>query len=167
MKCRIAFICLGVASLFAMTNSIFAQGTAFTYQGQLLLNSSPVRGAFDLQFKLRPQPSSQSQVGPTLTNAPTAVSNGLFTVVLDFGDVFGTNPVYLEIGVRTNGSQSAYIILSQPQLITSAPYAVQALNATTFTGVINDNQLSANVPLLNGNPVFTGQASFSNAVGNF
>jgi len=32
--------------------------------------------------------SGPAQVGVTLTNAATAVSNGLFTVVLDFGNQF-------------------------------------------------------------------------------
>ena len=31
---------------------VFAQGTAFTYQGRLLENSSPASGAYDLRFTL-------------------------------------------------------------------------------------------------------------------
>jgi hypothetical protein len=169
MKCRNVFICLGVAlcGLFATQNSIFAQGTAFTYQGQLLLNSTVVNGQFDLQFKLRPATNGVGQIGPTLTNAPTGVTNGLFTVALDFGDVFNVSPLFLEVGVRTNGSTAAYVILSPLQPITSAPYAVQALQAATFLGGVSDAQLSANVPRLNASNNFTGNVTFSNAAGNF
>lgn len=154
MKCRILFIVWGVAfcTLFAPLNCVFAQGTAFTYQGQLLLNSEAVTGNFDLQFRLRPALSSTNQVGPTLTNSPTGVTNGLFIVTLDFGDVWANNPLYLEIGLRTNGSASAYNILSPTQLITSAPYAVQALQSANFTGAIADSQLSTNIAQLDAEP---------------
>lgn len=167
MKCRSLFICWGVACWFASLNSVLAQGTAFTYQGELYLNAAPANGNYDMQFKLRPQATGTNQVGSTLTNAPTGVTNGLFTVALDFGDVFTTNPLYLEIGLRTNGSTSAYTILAPTQLITSAPYAVQALSATSLTGIISDAQLPTNVPTLNSNSVFTARATFSNATGFF
>jgi len=39
--------------------------------------------------------------GP-LTAVP--VTNGLFTVLLDFGSVFNSTPYYLQIGVRSNFS---------------------------------------------------------------
>lgn len=169
MKCRHLFIAWGVAlcGLFASQITVLAQGTLFTYQGQLLLNSSVANGQFDMQFKLHPTPTTTNQVGATLTNAPVGVTNGLFTVPLDFGNVFTTSPLYLEIGVRTNGSTAAYTILSPVQLISSAPYAVQALNSTFFSGGVVDTQLSANVPLLNGTDVFTGTDSFANASGTF
>lgn len=169
MKYRSLFVVWGFAmcAWLASLNSASAQGTAFTYQGRLLSNNVAVTGNYDMQFVLYLAPTGTNQTGPILTNAPVAVTNGLFLTTLDFGDAYNVSPLYLGIGVRTNGSTNAYLVLSPRQLLTSAPYAVQALNATAFTGAIADGQLSANVPLLNGSPTFTGTVTFSNATGNF
>src|SRR6266436_5718142 len=60
-------------------------GSAFTYQGRLLVSLAPANTPHDLQFTLVDQSSGGIQIaGPiTLDNVPT--SNGLFTVQLDFG----------------------------------------------------------------------------------
>src|SRR5215467_14401436 len=106
----------------------FAQGAAFTYQGRLNSSGNVANGSYDLQFSVWSAASGPSQVGGTLTNTATAVSNGLFTVTLDFGDQFpGTNR-WLEIGVRTNGG-GAFTTLSPRQQVTSTPYAIQSANA--------------------------------------
>src|SRR5687767_6158432 len=81
----------------------FAQGTAFTYQGRLNDGASPANGTYDLKFALFDAASTGNQVGGALTNAATAVSNGLFIVTLDFGNQFPGPDRWLEIGVRTNG----------------------------------------------------------------
>jgi hypothetical protein len=44
------------------------------------------------------------QVGNALTNSAFGITNGLFTVILDFGNQFGGSARWLEIGVRTNGN---------------------------------------------------------------
>ena len=167
MKCRTLLACWGVAlcSLVAALNSVQAQTTAFTYQGRLLVNAAPVTGSYDLQFILRQTDNSQS--GPTLTNAPVGVTNGLFTTVLNFGNVFGGNLLYLEIGVRTNGSTAAYTILSPTQLLTSVPQAILALQSANYNGVIADNQLSTNIARLNASAIFGNLVTLNNATGKF
>ena len=173
MKRCLSFILLGAAlcGWFACVESVFAQGTAFTYQGSLSAGGQPVTGNFDLQFKLHPASTGTNQVGPTLTNAPVGVTNGLFTVSLDFTvSPFTGSPLWLEIGVRTNGSTNAYTILNPTQPITSAPYAIRSLNAgtsTAFTGTLQDSQLSTNVPLLNGSNIFSGHVNLNNGTGTF
>ena len=89
---------LFLATLIYQPATGFAQGTAFTYQGQLNSGGSPANGSYDLQFGLWSAASGPSQIGSTLTNTATAVSNGLFTVTLDFG---ATSPA------RTAGWRSA------------------------------------------------------------
>src|ERR1700679_4331637 len=101
MKRCLSFILLGAAlcGWFAIANPIFAQGTAFTYQGLLTgTNGAALTGNYDMQFKLHPASSGSGQVGPTLTNAPVGVTNGLFTVTLDFTEApYTGNPLWLEI----------------------------------------------------------------------
>lgn len=177
MKRCLSFILSGAAlcGWFAIVNSVFAQGTAFTYQGLLTgTNGAALTGNYDMQFKLHPASSGTNQVGPTLTNAPVGVTNGLFTVTLDFTETpYNGSALWLEVGVRTYGSSNAYTILSPTQPITSAPYAVQALTSTTsattqaFTGGITDTQLSTNVPLLNSPDVFSGHVTLNNGTGTF
>jgi hypothetical protein len=60
-------------------------GTAFTYQGRLADRGSPANGQYDLQFVLFDAADGGNAVGPTNFIAPLAVSNGQFTVALDFG----------------------------------------------------------------------------------
>jgi hypothetical protein len=70
-----------------------AQGTAFTYQGQLTDNGNPASGSYDLTFAVFDALTDGTQAGGTLTIAATSVSNGLFAVALDFGPgVFTGDP---------------------------------------------------------------------------
>ena len=62
-----------------------AQGTAFTYQGQLSSGGSTANGFCDFQFALSNAPSGGSQIGGTVTNLAVEVSNGVFTTTVDFG----------------------------------------------------------------------------------
>jgi trimeric autotransporter adhesin len=125
---RLAFIALTVLT-FAGIHSAVAQGTAFTYQGRLTSGTNVANGNYDLQFYLRDALMAGNPVGNTNTLAPVAVSNGLFTVALDFGAGIFTGPArWLEIGVRTNGSLGPYSTLSPRQPVTPSPYAITAEN---------------------------------------
>ena len=113
---------------FAGVDAVSAQGTAFTYQGRLLESGSPANGIYDLTFSLLDAGTGGSQVGGTVTNSATVVSNGLFTVTLDFGANFPGADRWLEIGVRTNGG-GAFTTLASRQKITPTPYASYSANA--------------------------------------
>lgn len=141
-----------------------AQGTAFTYQGRLDDGASPANGSYDLTFALYDAASGGSQVGGVFTNAAAGVSNGLFTVTLDFGNQFPGADRWLEIGVRTNGAD-LFSILEPRQPLTATPYAVTAggvstaaqLNASNLSsGTVADTRLSGNVALRSGGNTFTG-----------
>ena len=130
--------------LLGGVSSIFAQGTAFTYQGRLTENGSPANGDYDLQFVLFSALTVGNPVGPTNTVAPVPVSNGLFTVTLDFGSVvFDGSARWLEIALRTNGSAGAYTPLAPRQPVTPAPYAIHAFNA----GLLNGQASTAFAPV--------------------
>jgi hypothetical protein len=118
-----------------------AQGTAFTYQGRLNAGSSPATGLFDLTFKLFSVASGGSVVAGPLTNSATGVTNGLFTVTLDFGSVFNGTNYWLEIGVRTNGN-GVLITLAPRQAVLPTPYAIFAEGASNVIGVVPSGGLS-------------------------
>ena len=131
----LAFIGTAVCGLFTTVNPAFAQGTAFTYQGRLNDGANSATGIYDLRFAIYDAAGAGAQQGNTLTNSAAAVSNGLFTVTLDFGaGVFTGLARWLEIGVRTNGSVSAYTTLGPRQPLTPTPYAIFS---ATSSNVVN------------------------------
>src|SRR5947208_613089 len=103
MKTRFIVLLGLVLALPGLPLSVAAEATAFTYQGRLTDSGSSANGSYDLTFSLFANSNGAPQVGGTLTNAATAVSNGLFTVALDFGANFPGADRWLEIGARTNG----------------------------------------------------------------
>ncbi len=104
-------------------------GTAFTYQGRLNDGGNPVNGSYDLRFTMYDATNGGNITGGPLTNSAVGITNGLFTLVLDFGAAFDGNARWLEIGVRPTGSVGAFTTLSPRQPLTAAPYALYAPNA--------------------------------------
>jgi hypothetical protein len=98
-----------------------ALGTGFTYQGQLLQSGSPITDTCDMAFRLYDAATSGSQVGSAITPA-VAITNGLFTVALDFGSsgTFDGQARWLGIQVNCTGS---WTDLGR-QALTPAPYAL-------------------------------------------
>jgi hypothetical protein len=124
---------LAAALFLAGVHPASAQGTAFTYQGQLLQNGSPAIGTNDLLFTL--YATNGSTLGSPITNPAVGFTNGLFTVTLNFGaNVISNTPCLLGIGVRPAGSTNAFTALSPLQPVTPAP---QAIFAGTAAGVVN------------------------------
>jgi formylglycine-generating enzyme required for sulfatase activity len=128
------YILAGIAALCALhfaLSTARAQGTAFTYQGQLQSGGSAANGHYDFTFALFNNDSTNSgQIGGTLTLPDVTVTNGLFTASLNFGSVFTGNATWLAIGVRTNGGAN-FVALNPLQELTPAPYALYAPNAGT------------------------------------
>lgn len=161
MRTKIQNLIVALA-IFAGVHPARAQGTtAFTYQGRLNDGAGPASGNYDLRFAIYDAGASGNQIGNLLTNAPTPVSNGLFTVTLDFGSLFSGTNYWLEIGVRTNGNVAAYTTLLPRQQLTPAPYAIYSSSAGAVNGlVIQNNATSPNVILgYSGNTVGPGVVS--------
>jgi hypothetical protein len=114
-----------------------ALGTGFTYQGKLTDGGVPANGSYDLEFKLYTAISGGIQIGSTVVKNDATVSAGLFTVQLDFGNVFDGTALYLEIGVRAGASTGAYTALTPRTQLTATPYAIYASKApwSGLTGV--------------------------------
>jgi hypothetical protein len=118
----------------------FAQTTAFTYQGRLTEGGGTPTGQYD--FTLSLYDVAGNLVG-SVAIGDVQVTNGVFTVNLDFGSSpFTTSSAsFLEIGVRPGASTGAYTTLSPRQPITSSPYSVQTIRATTAAVADNSLQL--------------------------
>jgi hypothetical protein len=141
-----------------------AQGTAFTYQGRLESGGAPANGSYDLQFALYDAASGGSQVGAILTKTATAVSNGLFTVTLDFGaGAFTGADRWLEIAVRPSGG-GAFTTLSPRQKLTATPYAMVSAN---LSGTLAASQLSGTIPSANLAGTYSGALTFNNPANSF
>ncbi len=166
-----------VASALLLTlASAHAQTTAFTYQGRLNDGTNLATGLYDFRFQVYTAAVGGTIASVPRTNAPVGVTNGLFLVMLDFGNIFDGSTRALEIAVRGYGNTNAYTVLAPRQPFTSTPHAIQALNAATavnltaplqatnLTGTISDARLSANVALRNGNQTFSGGNVFSGTV---
>jgi hypothetical protein len=137
----------------------FAQGTAFTYQGSLNEASNLANGDYDLRFHLYNSATNGTLVAGPLTNLDVGVSNGLFMVTIDFGDVFDGTTLWLQIGVRTNGATN-FIALSPRQELTPTPYAVFAEGA-------NAAGLSGTIPMSSLGGAYSNALNLSNTANSF
>jgi hypothetical protein len=133
---RFAQLALLALMLSLNASAVRAQTTSFTYQGSLNDGGSPANGPYDLQFKLFDALSGGAQQGSTISRDDIQVTNGVFSVTLDFGAAaFPGASRFLEISVRPGASTGAYTILSPRQQITSTPYAIKSLGAATADGL--------------------------------
>jgi type VI secretion system secreted protein VgrG len=157
---------------------LHAQGTAFTYQGRLNNGSAPAGGSYDLTFTLYPVSVAGGAVAGPLTNSAVAVTNGLFTTTIDFGDIFSGTNYWLEIAVRTNATGS-FTTLAPRQQVTPAPYAIystsagtaaSATMATTATSAGSVSAANITGTILNSSlpnsPTFSGTVMAGSFLGN-
>src|SRR5687767_4791312 len=110
--------------------------SGFTYQGQLLSGGNPANGQYDFRFTLWDDPSAGTLVAGPITYTNQTVTNGLFTLQLDFGmEPFTGQALYLQIGARlTGGPVFTPLLLRQP--ITPAPYALFAQDVPAYDNVV-------------------------------
>jgi hypothetical protein len=101
-------------------------GNGFTYQGKLNSGGAPATGQYDFTFTLFDSLSGGLQVGSPVALTNQAVSNGIFTVVLNFpATAFRGEARWLQIAVRPANSGN-YVTLTPRQALTAAPYAMSA-----------------------------------------
>jgi trimeric autotransporter adhesin len=128
-------------------------GSAFTYQGRLTDGGQPASGKYDFKFTLRD--AGGNQVGSAALLEDVTVTDGLFTVKLDFGvTAFGAEARSLEAGVRPGASTGSYTTLAPSQELTPAPFALYAPSAGNAD--LLDGQDSTAFWKLGGNTVSTG-----------
>lgn len=114
--------------------------SGFTYQGRLLDGSTPANGSFDFTFTLYDAASGGNLIAGPLAMPGVSVSDGLFTVVLDFnpGDYnassFQGEARWLQIGVSGT-------TLSPRQPVTAAPYGMGLMPGAAVINTANNVDL--------------------------
>ncbi|MFH1747891.1 MAG: hypothetical protein ABIG44_12725 [Planctomycetota bacterium] len=123
--CLTTILLGGLASAAAQT----LLGSEFTYQGQLKDAGIPADGDYDFVFRLFDAATDGAQVDSDYPVDDWPVSDGLFTVQLDFGATAFTNEArWLEVAVRPWDSNDPHIVLAPRQPVTAAPVALYALD---------------------------------------
>jgi len=116
------WICV-VGTVLGASVTVWADplGTAFLYQGRLTDQGNPANGAYDFNFTLHD--SSGAVVGGPYFQNEISVTDGYFTVSLDFETIFQGQALWLEIEIKPSGP-GGYTNLSPWQPIRPAPYAL-------------------------------------------
>ena len=137
-----------------------AVGSAFTYQGLLNENSSPVSANCDFEFSLWNAATGGTQVGSSVNKLNVGVSKGLFKADLDFGEAaFLTGEArWLQTLVRCPTGGGSYTTLTPRQALTTTPYALYTRGVWDFGAT---GSLRAGTPLGNG-PGWTFMAANGN-----
>ena len=135
-------------------NAAIAQTTEFTYQGRLVDGASPADASYDFEFRLFAVDTGGAAIG-TVQRLGVQVSNGVFTVQLDFGGQFGGSDRWLEIAVKPAGSPEPFTTLNPRQPITSAPYSIRSMNAANATNALQLGGVAAGQYVLTTDPRMT------------
>jgi hypothetical protein len=122
------FFCTLIVTACCTTAWAAPVGTAFNYQGRLTDGGSPATGQYDLRFTLYDAGTGGNPVGSPVLVEDRQVTNGLFTVTLDFGNVFNGDARWLQIDVRPGISTGAFTDLVPRQELLPAPYARYAVS---------------------------------------
>lgn len=121
-------IAIALAVSFIAAGPSLAVGTSLSFQGTLEDAGQPANGLYDLQFQVKT--TGGTNVGPLLTLEDQQVTNGVFTVQLDFGaGVFTGSDRRIALFVRAGSSAGGYTQLLPDLPVSVAPYAQVAATA--------------------------------------
>ncbi len=169
---RKVFIGLTAAVCFlAAALNLSAQGTAISYQGQLQFAGAPANTNFSLRFAVFSAETNGAQLSLWLTNPAVPVSNGLFTVSLNFGaSVFngtanGSND-WLDIAVGPSRGTN-FTELTPRQPILPVPYALFSINASNLLGGLPAAQLVGTVSSALVSGSYSNDVNFVNGANTF
>src|SRR5512134_935863 len=143
------------------------EGSAFTYQGRLTDGGSPATGPYDLRVTLFDAAVGGAEVGTTSTLEDVSVTDGLFTVALDFGaPAFVGSARWLAVEARPGASVGAFTSVGPRQRLTPAPSAIFGASAP-WTGITGkpagfaddvDNDSGGDITGVTAGPGLTGGA---------
>ncbi len=129
--------------LFCMAffvGAAMAQPTYFNYQGTFSDNGQPANGSYDFEFELFDTLENGNSLGPAIAKNSVQVTDGQFSVTLDFGAVFPGEERFLEIRVQAaaplaegGSSLTSHTVLSPRQRIAAVPYAIKSKSSESST----------------------------------
>jgi len=164
--CSRLLLCALTCTAFAAASAETPLGTQFTYQGLLRQSGGPLNGPVDFQFLLFDAETGGNQLGSTVELLGVQVTDGLFTVQLDFGvlPAFNGNSRWLEIAVQLgNGlGQGGYTTFAQRQPLTAAPYALETkgIVVDSLHQVAMGGATPTNKPLIVGTNTTNGNGAY-------
>ncbi|HVF30416.1 MAG TPA: tail fiber domain-containing protein [Pyrinomonadaceae bacterium] len=135
------------------------QSSEFSYQGSLTQNGNPANGNFFFEFRLFDALVAGNQIGTTVTQNNVPVSNGSFSVVLNFGPAaFPGPPRFLAVaaGVACPAPPCTVDNLSPRTPLLPTPYAYRA---RTVTGPVTDANPVATLVVTNSQPGISNPSS--------
>ncbi|AVP97442.1 hypothetical protein C7S18_09640 [Ahniella affigens] len=144
-------------ALYLACVSVLAVSTAsatppdFTYQGYLQDAGNPATGTYDFRFTLQyDAPMMGLQIiGTPQTKDDLAVTQGVFSVPLDFGATLTNLEYLLKIEVRPGASTGSYTVLTPDTQIKPTPQA-QYAEASGFAASIAPNTVGS-TQIIDGN----------------
>lgn len=121
------FLLAGLSWWGALAAAAAPFGSSFTFQGRLNGTNGLAQGQHDFEFGLWDRKAGGSHLGG-LALSQVEVSNGLFTVDLDFGtNVFAGGAVrFVEVAVKRSADTNDPVVLLPRTRVAPAPYAVTA-----------------------------------------
>ncbi len=153
--------------LVSLALNATAQGTAFTYQGRLSDSGAPANAAYNFRFAVYDAVTNGTRVSVLLTNSSVPVSNGLFTVTLEFGAGVFLGPNYwLDIAVAPGGGTN-YTTLAPRQPVLPVPYAMFSASASNLLGTLPAPQLTGTLPSAQISGTYSSQVNYANASNTF
>jgi len=108
---------------------------SFTYQGWLQHGANYVSATCSFDFRLFDAASGGTQLGPKISKSGVTVTNGYFSVILNFGDVFTNGPRYLDVKNVNCGKPGDPVDLAGRVTIIPTVYATYAITASNTSSV--------------------------------
>lgn len=112
-------------------------GTIFTYQGRLNSDGAPVTDSCNLRFGLYGAEAGGGVLATQTVNS-VAVSDGLFTARIDFGNVFHGDAYWVETAVQCTGD-AGFVTLDPRKPLDPAPYALGLLPGASVQNPAGDS----------------------------
>ncbi|MBS0189830.1 MAG: hypothetical protein U0573_13395 [Phycisphaerales bacterium] len=155
IRALLAAAAAGVVSVSALAGPV---GSNFSYQGRLTENGAPANGIYDIQALLFNASAGGAQQGLTQSFNNVSVSNGVFTLDVDFGSQFSGEERWVELRIRPGASVGAYTTISPRTEIAATPYAQALKLPVNETGNVTNGLMTfTNTNSVGGNAwVFKG-----------